>query len=340
MLRGNAQFELGRWEKAAADYSRPLELRTTANDLEGIATRLACLRVILGDSDGYRRICSALLEKLKDTGNPRTTYLLARVCTFGPGGLADYAPAVQLAKQAVTADAEAPWNIHTLGAVYYRAGQFDKAIHYLRESTDADASWAAQVCNWLMLGQAYSAMGQNGEARPWLDKAKAWFKAKDPKAPGNRLVGCRVFTSTTPSPVNFCGGKSSRFFGGRSSRRRVADKRRGTIAGGHFGSSPSSLPDAAHQLGHAWIKPDALSDELNGCAAFVVANRWIGAQFQQRHCRVGINMFYRNVKRRVSEMILSVEIHPVLDEDANRAPSASVPRTAAWRGVTRPALGS
>jgi serine/threonine protein kinase/WD40 repeat protein/tetratricopeptide (TPR) repeat protein len=180
VLRGNAHFELGRWEQASADYSRALELKTTATDLEGIAMRLACLRVNLGDADGYRRTCSALLEQLKDTGNPRAAYLLARICTLGPGGLADYAPAVRLAKQALAGNAKAPWNIHTLGAVYYRAGQFDKAIQYLRESTDA--SWSAQVCNWLMLGQVYQAMGQVGEARAWLDKARMWLETNDPKA--------------------------------------------------------------------------------------------------------------------------------------------------------------
>jgi tetratricopeptide (TPR) repeat protein len=187
VLRGNAHFELGRWDKAAADYSRALELMTTTKDLEGIAIRLASLRVNLGDADGYRRTCSALLEQLKAPRDPRATYLLARICTLGPGGLADYAPGLRLAKQAVAADAKSPWYIHTLGAVYYRAGQFDKAIQHLRQSMDADAGWSAQVCNWLMLGQVYQAMGQEGEARPWLDKARIWLETKDPKAPKKSL---------------------------------------------------------------------------------------------------------------------------------------------------------
>jgi tetratricopeptide (TPR) repeat protein len=101
--------------------------------------------------------------------------------------LSDYAPAVRLAKQAVAADANAPWNIHTLGAVYYRAGQLDKAIQYLSESTDADASWDAQICNWLILGQVFQAMGQDSEARHWLDKAGTWLETKDPKAPKKSL---------------------------------------------------------------------------------------------------------------------------------------------------------
>jgi tetratricopeptide (TPR) repeat protein len=187
VARGDAHFKLGHWDKAAADYAHALELRTTADDLEGIAFRLASLRVNLGDADGYRRTCSALLEKLKQTENPRTAYLLARICVLGPGALLEYSPAVRLAKQAVAADARAPWYLHALGAAYFRAGQFDQAIQPLRESMAADPNWPAHACNWLVLAQVYQALGQEDEARRWLDKAKVWLDTADPKAAGKSL---------------------------------------------------------------------------------------------------------------------------------------------------------
>jgi tetratricopeptide (TPR) repeat protein len=182
VARGHAHFELGHWEKAATDYARALDLGTTAQDLEGMAYRLACLQVSMGNTDGYRRTCTALLEQLEKTKDPRATYLLARICALGAGGLADYDPAVRLARQAVAANPKEPWNLHALGAVYYRAGRFDKAIQYLRESIDANPSWNAHACNWLLLAQAHRAKGQEDEARRWSNKAREWFDSTDPKA--------------------------------------------------------------------------------------------------------------------------------------------------------------
>jgi WD40 repeat protein/tetratricopeptide (TPR) repeat protein len=187
VARGDAHFELGQWEKAAADYARALELKTTAKDLETIAYRLAVLRVNLGDTDGYRRTCAALLEQLKETKDSRAAYHLARICALGPGGLADYAPAVRLAQQGVAATPKGPWTLHTLGAVYYRAGQWDKAIESLRASLDASPNYPGHPCNWLMLALAYRAKGEEDEVRRWLDKATAWLETVDPKAPNKSL---------------------------------------------------------------------------------------------------------------------------------------------------------
>jgi tetratricopeptide (TPR) repeat protein len=182
VARGDANFELGRHEKAAADYARTLELLTTPDDVPATGFRLAVLRMHLGDADGYRRLCSDLLEQLPEPGNPYTAYLLARICALGPGGLTDYAPAIRLAKRATADNPRAPWSLHALGAVYYRAGQHEKAIEWLRESMAADPKWAAQVCNWQVLARAYQALGRADEARPWSEKARVWLDGIDPKA--------------------------------------------------------------------------------------------------------------------------------------------------------------
>jgi serine/threonine protein kinase/WD40 repeat protein/tetratricopeptide (TPR) repeat protein len=187
LARGDARFELGDYEKAAADYAHALELLTTPDDLPGTAFRLAVLRVHLGETEGYRRLCSDLLEQLPEPGYPHSAYLLARVCALGPGGLTDHAPAIRLAKRAVADNSKAPEYLHALGAVYFRAGQHERAIEALRESMAVDPKWAAQVCNWQILARAYQALGRPDEARPWSEKARVWLDGVDPKAPEKSL---------------------------------------------------------------------------------------------------------------------------------------------------------
>jgi tetratricopeptide (TPR) repeat protein/predicted Ser/Thr protein kinase len=177
VARGRCHLELGRREKAAADYARALELETREEDLEGIAYRLAWLRVRRGDQAGYRRLCADLLKRFRHTRSPRSAYLLARICGLAPGGAADPSAPVELAKQSLLSFPREGWHLHALGLAHYRAGQFDEAIRRLRESLERDPNWPAQAVNWLVLAMAHHRLGRAEEARRWLDRAIAWIDA-------------------------------------------------------------------------------------------------------------------------------------------------------------------
>jgi tetratricopeptide (TPR) repeat protein len=150
-----------RWEHDLADPN--------PHQLAWVAPKL----LLAGDTDTYRRVCSRLIARLGDTDEPRTAYLVARLCTMAPDTVSDSARLVKLAERAVRANAM-PHYLHTLGLAHYRAGQFDQAIEHLHKSIEG--KWNANVANWLALAMAYQRLGRADEARKWFDQAARWME--------------------------------------------------------------------------------------------------------------------------------------------------------------------
>src|SRR5262249_58744328 len=84
--------------------------------------------LLLADAtDVYRQQCARVMAQLHDTKEPRTAFLVARICALGPDSAADPAKLVQIAERAVQPQRGAHY-LHALGLAYYRAGEFEKAI--------------------------------------------------------------------------------------------------------------------------------------------------------------------------------------------------------------------
>jgi tetratricopeptide (TPR) repeat protein len=144
----------------------------TEADLEETAYRLAWLHAQRGDADRYRRTCADLLERFEQTKNPRSAYLLARICLLAADGVTDRAVLVRLAERACTANHEYAWYLHTLALAHYRDGQFDKAIGTARQAMNMDRAWNGHILNWLVLSLAHHRLGHAEEAHQWLDRAR------------------------------------------------------------------------------------------------------------------------------------------------------------------------
>jgi WD40 repeat protein/tetratricopeptide (TPR) repeat protein len=172
--RAWAHARLGHWAKADTDSAKAVQWEVEIEDLEGMAYRLAWLRLHFAAPAGHRRLCRRLLERFGRTEAPRTAYLLARICALSPEG-PDAAEAVRLAEQARTADPQSAWYLHTLGLAHYRAGHFDEAVQWFEESSKTGPSWSGQVVNWLGLALAQHRRGRTEEGAAWLDRAARWI---------------------------------------------------------------------------------------------------------------------------------------------------------------------
>jgi eukaryotic-like serine/threonine-protein kinase len=129
-VRGRFLALRGEWERAAADFARGIA--SAPPDSEEWFEH-ACLRLIVGDSEGYRAFVQEMRRREGQTSNPFVAYVLAQSCVVSAAPVVEPDQVIRWAEQAVKAD-RLPWYLGALGAAYYRAGQFDHAVRLLEES--------------------------------------------------------------------------------------------------------------------------------------------------------------------------------------------------------------
>jgi tetratricopeptide (TPR) repeat protein len=181
--RGRFHAERGRWERAAADFARGFERQPPRDPAAWFEH--ACLLLQVGDTAGYRALCSRMVERFGKTRKPREVGLLAHACVLAPGGLADATQALRLARRwlAMTpatsghhADA-----VYLVGLAHYRAGWHEIALQGLRQGLREEPDWEERVLSWLVLAMTDHRLGHDGEVRTWFDKAEQWLREKTPR---------------------------------------------------------------------------------------------------------------------------------------------------------------
>jgi tetratricopeptide (TPR) repeat protein/sugar lactone lactonase YvrE len=166
----DAYARQGQWDKAAAAFATasrrgPLGLNAWH------CHALVCLKV--GDTAGYRRICSLLLASVGQTPHPQLANGVAWTCAVGPAAVRDYAQPLALAERAAEkAPAQVRAEIlNTLGALLYRAGRFQEAVSRLRESIQV-RDGVGVVQDWIFLAMAQQRLGDTSEAQKFLAKVQ------------------------------------------------------------------------------------------------------------------------------------------------------------------------
>jgi tetratricopeptide (TPR) repeat protein len=172
--RAHAYGQLGRWEKAAADYAKLLEL--DPNDHWHWYCS-AALRLQIGDVDGYRHACRAMLARFGNTKADLIAHRVALDCVLMPKAVCDPELPLQLAERAVGQVPNHPWHLLILGAAYCRAGRFESAVERLEQSLKASQRDAPPnlphflALRWLFLALTYHGMGQTQQAHYCLEQA-------------------------------------------------------------------------------------------------------------------------------------------------------------------------
>nr|AFI78503.1 repeat-containing protein [uncultured bacterium ws156A7] len=141
--------------------------------------RSALLHLGENDADQYRHICAKMLTAFAETESADEARWLAWTCALAPGSLADLSKVVAVAEVAVQSEPESIVYLITLGALLYRAGRAEEAVERmtradkLMEEPDK-AERISPAYNWYFLVMGHHALGQDDEAKQWLDKANEW----------------------------------------------------------------------------------------------------------------------------------------------------------------------
>jgi WD40 repeat protein/serine/threonine protein kinase/Flp pilus assembly protein TadD len=173
VARGNFLAERALWKEAAAAFARVVTLQADPNG--SMWHKHAALRLVIGDTRGYRQACATILAAYPRTPDWKGGADPARAVVVGPGGLADYAQPVAWARQAATLSGHHGWVNFTLGLARYRAGKSRQAIAELQESLKISPTWDARALNWAVLALAHHRLGDRKEAREWLEKTTQWI---------------------------------------------------------------------------------------------------------------------------------------------------------------------
>ncbi len=143
----------------------------------------ACLHLLSGDEDGYRKLCALLTARYGATRNSDDAWWMGLILSQGPNA-ADPAQAVRWEEQSVAAAPTMAWRLHGLALAHYRAGQVDAAERYYRASIKQDeAENDVEPADQAGLALVKQRRKHPDEARQCLDKAAAWIQQANADRP-------------------------------------------------------------------------------------------------------------------------------------------------------------
>jgi WD40 repeat protein/tRNA A-37 threonylcarbamoyl transferase component Bud32/tetratricopeptide (TPR) repeat protein len=177
--RGLARAQLRQWSEADTDFVVDIERREDNRSFY----YHALLRLRLGDIDGFRDTCERMLARRAQSEDLTTLDRLAVACAMAPDAVADLTRPIRLAEQLV---ARAPTNAdyhEVLGATFYRAGWYDRALRSLEKAATLRQGPDSIVSCSLLQAMAYHGLGQRNEARERLDWSIAWIDRELPDLP-------------------------------------------------------------------------------------------------------------------------------------------------------------
>jgi tetratricopeptide (TPR) repeat protein len=190
-LRGVAFAELEQWPKADADFARAAQLGPRLKGLCNYNRAMVCLA--RKDTAGYRKLCTSMVEDIGKKSDPNAVFWAAWTTALTAKSLADPSRILPLAEKTLGRDPRNGDYLNTLGAVLYRAGQFDPAIQRLLQAQIALREMAKPgqtvVYTHLFLAMAHQRLGHAEKARQWLKQATDQIdRARPARFPWNRRL--------------------------------------------------------------------------------------------------------------------------------------------------------
>ncbi len=184
MMRAEGHAAQEQWEPAAADLIKAIALLPR---LASGYERLAAVRLKQNQAEEYRRVCAQLVERAQ--GDDSIAGTAAWACALHPSSMSDPQVAVDLAKLTLARRPTPYYDLNTLGAVLYRAGNYEQALEYIRQSRSAYFQAASlshaqglpnaaimpiqdgRPVDWLFLAMINEKLGNRREAEDWLKRA-------------------------------------------------------------------------------------------------------------------------------------------------------------------------
>lgn len=179
--RGRLHIHLGDWSAARAELAKAVA--DPAFRSADAWFELACLDLLCGDGEGYRRRCAAMWPLFAESENEAERTLLLRAAAIGE--TKGVAQAIALGEktlpQVKRRDARM-FTVFGLGLALHRAGRHEQAVERLREALAAIPDWAGRGQIWLALALAYQKLNRGDEAQQALAEAEKVF----PREAGTR----------------------------------------------------------------------------------------------------------------------------------------------------------
>lgn len=173
--RGLVCSDLGRNDQALAAFSEALGNQKLQTSKEWHARyHSALLRLAVGDLDGYRTDCAAMLRQFQDSQNYDEIQFTAWTCALAPDAVSDWEQVIGLARRAVEVSSARNQSLQGLGAVLFRARRYSEALEVLeRANAASEVALTTPAYTWYFLAMTHSQMGHPDEARQWSVKALA-----------------------------------------------------------------------------------------------------------------------------------------------------------------------
>jgi tetratricopeptide (TPR) repeat protein len=193
-VRGRYHARRSHWDQAAADFARGVPSAPPESE-EWFEH--ACLRLIVGDHEGYRASVREIRRRAGRIEDPFLAFVLARTAGMtADETVVEPAQAIRWAEQAVASNLNG-WYLQALGIAYYRAGQLDQAIQRLEESNAGNWADEGKMQNRLVLAMAHHRLGYAAPARALLEEVEGWWKAVE----AGKIDGAVAFSTTDWLPL-------------------------------------------------------------------------------------------------------------------------------------------
>jgi WD40 repeat protein len=167
--RADAEIELRNWPAARADCQRSIALGAT-DPWPWVLLAVDSLR--RNDGASYRKTCADMLARFRDTTNPEFANNAAWACALAPNAVDNYDIPLSLTLRAVAANQKDAACQSTLGAIQFRAGDYQQALDTLRKASTLASDGNPE--DWLVKAMICQRLERRGEAEAWLAKATQW----------------------------------------------------------------------------------------------------------------------------------------------------------------------
>jgi tetratricopeptide (TPR) repeat protein len=169
---------LGEWDKALAGYGKAFKTASPKETLPWL--EYACLLLQVGDTEGYRALCAAILKSFGQTENESDIHNLLCTCALAPRADPEAGRIAGLVKERIArarrGQLDGDPSFHVLALSCYRAGRYQQVIELLSASLKAQPDGWFDVANWLLMSLAEQHLGHAGKAQGWFSKADLWIK--------------------------------------------------------------------------------------------------------------------------------------------------------------------
>jgi tetratricopeptide (TPR) repeat protein len=172
---GTALRRKGSLSQAETAYRRAIEFEPGLADAHSSLVGLLAGQGRVEEAD---EACAAAQRRIPNFGrwlNNRAWHIVY----FPDFHRSDSRLAVECAKKAIEIAPDAKYTWNTLGAAYYRAGEWDKAVAALEKSMEIRQG--GDSFDWFFLAMAHQKLGHENQARRWYQQAVEWMEKHAPQ---------------------------------------------------------------------------------------------------------------------------------------------------------------